>query len=90
MTKGAVNTYVLQKCDKLLSLRFSSRHIIPLPGPLFRTYGATKAAPSYLYYVSDLFTVFLRLLFNIPSRYYFTIGFVLYLDLEVNALHIHA
>lgn len=49
-----------------------------------------SAASSYLYYVSDLFKVFLELLFNFPSRYYYTIGLVIYLDLEFSAPHIHA
>jgi len=34
-----------------------------------RTMQPLKAASSYTYYVSDLCTVFLGLLFNFPSRY---------------------
>ena len=55
-----------------------------------RTMQQLIAASPYLYYVSDLFTFLLRILFNVPSRYQYTIGLELYLGLEVSGPHIHA
>ena len=47
-TKGAVNTLALNTCGNSLSLRLSSRLRKILPGPLFRTYGATPRSRTIL------------------------------------------
>lgn len=47
-TKGAVNTLTLNNCGDSLSLRLSSRLRKKLPGPLFKTYGATPKSRTIL------------------------------------------
>src|SRR3989338_7269086 len=43
-----------------------------------------RAPPDYHCSISDAFNSLLRVLFNVPSRYWFAIGFETYLVLEVN------
>ena len=53
-----------------------------------RTVQLLRAVPHYSYQVSGSFNFRLRVLFNIPSWYYFAIGLKLYLRLEVDASYI--
>jgi hypothetical protein len=50
-----------------------------------RTVEHLSALPHYHYKVSDSLNSLLRVLFNFPSRYYFAIGLMSYLGLEVDA-----
>lgn len=45
--------------------------------------------PSITTQFQALFTSFLGILFSIPSRYYYAIGLDMYLELGVDASHIH-
>lgn len=76
----------------LLSLRLLAHHWDKLPDPFFQTDGATlinfRAAPDYICLVSGSFHLPLRMLFSFPSQYYFTIGFQLYLGLDINVTQI--
>src|SRR3989338_1097319 len=49
-----------------------------------------RAPPDYHCSISGALNSLLRVLFNVPSRYWFAIGFETYLVLEVNAPHIPA
>jgi len=71
VTKGSITTLVLKICNKIA---FASTFILPQKETLWPVIqnvrcNSLAAATSYLYYVSNLFTALLRLLFNIPSRY---------------------
>ena len=54
-----------------------------------RTVELLRALPPYSYQVSGSFNSLLRVLFNFPSLYSYTIGLYTYLGLEVDASHIH-
>jgi hypothetical protein len=49
-----------------------------------RTAELLRALPDHNYQVSGAFYFLLRVLFNVPSRYSFSIGLETYLELEVN------
>jgi hypothetical protein len=53
-----------------------------------RTVELRRALPHYRYQVSESFHTLLRVLFSFPSLYWYAIGLILYLMLEVDASQI--